>query len=236
MIGVVDCWTDTPPPPGAADDDELLAAAACDAAVVIGDRGAPKRAADMGVRVVSHVAVSPGPRFLIRRRLRKLIGDPVCVPLSIWSAGVLERDLWSSASDPEIQPAAPRSPMRPFVLPIASEPGRIDACTLVMASALIEAGGGRCLIGLPTGLAQLGRARRRLAAADRILPIEALPLPAPRYIASADLVLDLGITPGGTIDSAVASSGTPSIDALEAATPLSVASRIVEALTRSDKA
>lgn len=223
MIHVVDSWGDHPPPPGAADDDDLFAATGVDAAIVVGDRSGRARAEAMGVPVVDHIGTRPGPAGLVRRRIRHRLPSGVEIrPLSIWAAGMIGRPL-SAPTSPARTRLRPRSDLRPFVLPVASNPREMDAFRLVLAAALIEAAGGRCLIGLPTGAGAMPRARRLLASSDRLIPVEALACPAPAYIDSADLLLDVGVTPGGPIDDACRSAGAPLVDARRAFTPMSIA-------------
>lgn len=227
MIPVIDCWTRVPPPPGGADDDELLSASGR-SAVIIGDRGARERAERMGVGVITHIAVrSPGgfAPAIVRRRLESFDTSRLS-PRSIWAAGCLRSAV--VGEDPPTNPVslAPRSGLRPFVLPIASNPGSVDACLLVAAQALVEAAGNRCLLGLPSGACQVDRARRQLAAADRLLAIEALGHPAPMYVGTADLVIDLGVNPGGSIDALIREAGVPRVTASGSTTPLALASFI----------
>lgn len=228
MIALTDCWTRCPIPAGGGDDDELLAATGFTAALIVGDRDAAARARAMGVNVIAHLAAeSPGGLrpMLLRRRLNRWPTHEIR-PLSIWSAGLVDQPL--SEPPMPISPLdhTPASDLRPFVLPVSSVPKSIDACELVMAQALVEGAGMRTLLGLPPGQSQVGRARRRLAAADRTLGIEALAGPSVCYIESADLVLDVGINPGGSIDALVRSLGVPRVDATNARTPLALATCI----------
>ncbi len=228
MIPVVDSWGSVPPPPGAADDDELFAASGADAAVVIGDGRGLERALGMGVRVLTHIGVRPQLMSLTRRQVRsKLPQRSDLVPMSIWTAGLLSASI-GHGLDPKTAPGRPVSTTRPFVLPIASDPRAIDAFRLVAAAALLTAADRRCLIGLPFGATEMPRARRWLCASDRIVSVEALPRPAPAYITRADIIVDFGVTPGGSIDAACRSAAAIRIDAADAATPMSIATAIVQ--------
>lgn len=230
MIPVIDSWGAAAPPPGAADDDDLLSATGADGAIVIGDRTGVERARAMGVVVLMHIGVQMGPAMLTRRRVRSMLpsrGD--LVPMSIWTAGVLGRAI-GVLPEPRLRAARPRSAITPFVLPIASDPRRIDAHRLVLATGLIEAAGASCLMGLPNGASHLQRARRLLSESDRLVAIEALAAPAPTYIRSADILLDCGITPGGAIDHACNAVSAPRIDVTRATTPTSIAIELKAAL------
>lgn len=77
----------------------------------------------------------------------------------------------------------------------------------------------------------MSRARRLLSNADRLLPVVALPAPSPVYIMRADLVLDTGVTPGGTVDELCKTVGTRRVDARTTITATSLAVAIRQGLS-----
>ncbi|MEL7482769.1 MAG: hypothetical protein AAFN41_00305 [Planctomycetota bacterium] len=232
MIAVIDSWGERRPPPGAADDDDLLLATGADAAVMIGDATGLKRARAMGINVIEHIGVTPGPRAMLRRRvLRRLPADSSWFPMSIWAAGITNRSLRVPDS-PDTPHAVVDRVQAPFVLPVASDPRDIDAFQLVLAAGLLEAAGSSCVIGLPSGASNMSRARRLLSNADRLIPVIALPAPAPRYIVRADLLLDLRVTLGGPIDELCQTNGVCRVDARTAIAATSLAVAIRQGLSK----
>ena len=230
MIAVVDSWARTPPPPGAADDDDLFLATGADAAIVIGDRLGLLRAQAMGINVISHRAIREPLGTMARLRLRRgFPRRPDLCPMSIWTAGVVNAPIkLPAAPNPRLAQAA--ASRRPFIVPIASSPRDIDAFALTHAAALLDAAGFDCVMGLPTCSSHLARARRLLCNADRAIAGEALPGPATADPHSADMLLDVGVRPGGPIDRYCDELGGNRIDARGSQTPMSFAIAIKQAL------
>lgn len=78
----------------------------------------------------------------------------------------------------------------------------------------------------------MSRARRLLSNADRLIPVIALPAPAPRYIVRADLLLDLRVTLGGPIDELCQTNGVCRVDARTAIAATSLAVAIRQGLSK----
>ncbi|MEL6497827.1 MAG: hypothetical protein AAF937_13185 [Planctomycetota bacterium] len=230
MIAVIDAWGTLTPPAGAADDDDLFAATGVSGAIVVGDRFGAERARAMGMNVVQHIGVTTRLSLATRMQVRrKLPRSAPITPLSIWTAGVLGSPLGQL---PEPRPLTDdrREDTTPLVVPVASNPADIDAFALTLSAGLLDAAGAACVIGLPSGAAHLRRARRLLSCSDRLIAVRRLGRPSPAYIASADVLLDLGVRRGGPIDRVIGTTDAHRIDGRTCATPLSLAIEIKRGL------
>ncbi|MEM8757581.1 MAG: hypothetical protein AAGF47_07345 [Planctomycetota bacterium] len=237
-LALVDIWHGLPPRGFTTDDGLIRFAASFDGpAVILGDAGAPRRAAAFGFRTVAHIGLHRAAPFLGHRRLAKVfhdLGRPPCVASSGFAhrfgtlAGGIMTEQPRTAWQPEMR-AGPHGP-HPRVVPVADHPSSIPADRLITAVALLGSAGVHAEVVLPRSADRFRIARARAANADR--RIRVLPTDEPAHLAlpSATSVVSFGAEPAGAQVAFAESLGIPAVDGADRLSPLSLAIALRAAL------